>query len=613
MPSDSLFIGVTGLQAFQSQIDTIANNIANVGTTGFKGQDVNFQDLIYQAQTFATAPTTTNGGVNGEQSGLGVKVGSVDTDFSQGGLTTTGVNTNLAMNGDGFFILSKPGGSGAPVYTRNGDFSLNAQGLLYDGSSGMAVQGYMANKAGVITQTGAPGDITIPLGLASQATATGAGTKVGPATNDQVFDVAMGGNLDQTQWSTQFLNTVGASATAGQPQTISTTVYDSLGTAHQATITYTPDTTGATAATLVNAGAADTTGAPVVAPGTSTNDLITITANAAGTSATITDTLGNTIVGAAGQTVTVGGATFTLANPMPAAGVQTLTITAATNGLPTTVLDANGVAQTPATRWAVSVAFTDGTQFATVATPGSINGAGVVTAPTYGESSSGTIGYAYFDQNGQFVNSSAIEGVAAGQSIGPADAAYLHTANGGIPAVSQGNQINVLTWGPGAGNNASAPTAGGAAPTPGAIGLDYSGDTSLGSAYTASVISQNGYAPGTLSNLTVGQDGTITGAFTNGQSTTLGQVAVATFQNEQGLQRVGGSDFATSANSGLAQLGTAGTGRFGTINSGSLEQSNVSIADEFTKMIAAQNAYQANSKTITVASEDMQTVTQLIR
>ncbi len=201
MAFDSLFIGVTGLQAYQNQIDVISNNIANVGTTGFKGQGVNFQDLIYQAQSFATAPTQTTGGVNGEDAGLGVKIGSIDSNFSQGGLRTTGVNTNLAMNGDGFFILRKPNGNGAPLYTRNGNFSLNSNGLLYDGSNGMAVQGYVANAAGNITQTGNPGDITIPLGLQSQAVGTGlnAKQKFGAA-NDQVFDVARGCMLDQTQW-----------------------------------------------------------------------------------------------------------------------------------------------------------------------------------------------------------------------------------------------------------------------------------------------------------------------------------------------------------------------------------------------------------------------------
>src|SRR5579884_3540949 len=242
MAFDSMFVGVSGLEAYQSQIDTISNNIANVGTTGFKGQDVNFQDIIYQAQSYATAPTQTTGGVNGEDAGLGVKIGSIDTNFSQGGLTTTGVNTNLALNGDGFFILRKPNGNGQPVYTRNGDFSLNSNGLLYDGSNGMAVQGYMADNSGNITQTGTPGDITIPIGLKSQAVGTGLNSaqKFG-ATGDQVFDVSLGGNLDQSQWikEAQGLQAAPPTAGTGQPYSISTTIYDSLGNAHLAQITYT--------------------------------------------------------------------------------------------------------------------------------------------------------------------------------------------------------------------------------------------------------------------------------------------------------------------------------------------------------------------------------------
>jgi len=238
MAFDSLFIGVTGLESYQSQIDVISNNIANVGTTGFKGQDVNFQDLIYQAQSFASAPTQTSGGINGKDAGLGVKIGSIDTNYAQGGLRTTGVNTNLAMNGDGFFILRKPNANGAPVYTRNGDFSLNSNGMLYDQSSGMAVQGYMADKTGNINQTGVPADVTIPLGLASQAVGTGLNAKMKfGKSGDQVFDVSLGGNVDQTQWIKEAQGVQGGAAGTGQPYTISTTIYDSLGTAHLAQIT----------------------------------------------------------------------------------------------------------------------------------------------------------------------------------------------------------------------------------------------------------------------------------------------------------------------------------------------------------------------------------------
>ena len=142
MASDSLFIGVSGLTAYQNQIDVISNNISNVGTVGYKGQDVEFQDLLYQNLGFASAPTTTRGGINAEQQGDGVQIGAVDTSFTQGGLETTGVNTNLAINGNGFFALNNINGSGSTTYTRDGDFSLNESGYLYSASNGLAVLGY---------------------------------------------------------------------------------------------------------------------------------------------------------------------------------------------------------------------------------------------------------------------------------------------------------------------------------------------------------------------------------------------------------------------------------------------------------------------------------------
>lgn len=615
MAFDSLFIGVTGLESYQSQIDVISNNIANVGTTGFKGQDVNFQDLIYQAQRFASAPTQTSGGINGEDAGLGVKIASIDTNFAQGGLRTTGVNTNLAMNGDGFFVLRKPNGNGAPLYTRNGNFSLNSNGMLYDQSSGMAVQGYMADKNGNVNQTGTPGDLTIPLGLSSQAVGTGLnpGLKFG-ASGDKVFDVSLGGNLDQTQWIKEAQGVQAANPGTGSPYTISTTIYDSLGNAHLAQITYTPDAKGATGgnAQVASQGTLGAGNLINALSGSTGGKTISVTVNPGGTTATIAD--GNTSVTAApGATVTYDGATFTLGNFVPAdAGVTgTINNAGGTNGLPAQVADPSAVLHNAASRWKVSVSFADGSTFDAIQTGGSINGGGAVTAATTTPApvSSGVLGYAYFDQNGQYINTSSIESVAAGQSI---TGANVHNVNNG-PALATGNQLNIRSWGNGTTNASVAPTAGAPAPQTGPIGLDFHNSTSLAGTATANVVAQNGYGAGILSNLTVGQDGTISGAFTNGQTTTLGRVAVATFQNEGGLQRVGGSDFAATANSGLAQVGTASVGRFGAIESGALEQSNVSIADQFTKMIAAQNAYQANSKSITTASEDMQTVMNLIR
>ncbi len=134
---------------------------------------------------------------------------------------------------------------------------------------------------------------------------------------------------------------------------------------------------------------------------------------------------------------------------------------------------------------------------------------------------------------------------------------------------------------------------------------------SLAGSYSATVLSQNGYAAGTLENISIGTDGTITGAFTNGQQKTLAQVAVATFSNEDGLARDGGNQFSASANSGLARIGVAGTGSLGSIQSGALEQSNVSLANEFTNLIVAQRAFEANTRGITTADQNLQTVINL--
>jgi len=505
MAFDSLFIGVSGLDAFQNQIDVISNNLANVGTTGFKSQNVNFEDLLYQQQSFASAPTTTNGGVDGQNVGLGVKVGSIDTNFTEGTLETTGVNTNLALNGDGFFVLNNNTGTGSPTYTRNGDFQLNSQGTLYDPSSGLSVMGYTANAAGVITASGTPGSIQIPLGLTSQAVATGSGTKTGP-TGDSVFDVSYGGNLNQTNYATAVSN---GAVTSGQITTISTTIYDSLGNAHLVDITFQPQ------------------------------------------------------ISAAGGTAA------------PYNGMS----------LPAVVTNTAGSAVTAATEWSYTITSTDGTLFN--------DGAGTTSSST-------TPQYVFFNQNGQFINTSS-------SANGPTTAT-THQA-GNQPSAASGDQLTIAQWGNAGDNSTTTP-----APAPtGPIGLDFSDMTSLAGTSTANTVSQNGYTTGTLSNITIGASGVITGAFSNGEQQVLGQVVVARFQNEDGLTQIGSSQYEQSANSGLAQLGTAGTGALGTITSGSLEQSNVSISGEFTKMIFAQNAYTANSKSINVADQDLQTAVNLIQ
>jgi flagellar hook protein FlgE len=121
--------------------------------------------------------------------------------------------------------------------------------------------------------------------------------------------------------------------------------------------------------------------------------------------------------------------------------------------------------------------------------------------------------------------------------------------------------------------------------------------TSMASATSATTT--DGFPPGTLSTFAVQPDGTIEGTFTSGDTLALGQVAVASFTNNQGLVSVGNNDYQASVASGAAVIGLAGTGGRGTVVGGSVEQSNVDIASEFAKLIVAQQAYSANAKSIT--------------
>lgn len=130
-------------------------------------------------------------------------------------------------------------------------------------------------------------------------------------------------------------------------------------------------------------------------------------------------------------------------------------------------------------------------------------------------------------------------------------------------------------------------------------------------AYGANVITQNGFAAGTLTNFTIGDDGTVSGSFSNGQIKTIAQVAMARFSNEGGLARIGDNQFAATNNSGLAQIGAPASGVYGSIQSGALEQSNVNLATEFTNLIVAQRAFEANTRGITTADQNLETVINL--
>ncbi|GAB2721952.1 flagellar basal body rod protein FlgG [Paenibacillus thermoaerophilus] len=127
----SLYSGVSGMRGFQTKLDVIGNNIANVNTVGFKAGRVMFKDIMSQTIAGVSAPTDDNrGGVNAKQIGLGSAIGAIDTLHTQGSAMTTNYPLDLRIDGDGFFVVSADGDPANGYLTRAGNFTLDSAGNL---------------------------------------------------------------------------------------------------------------------------------------------------------------------------------------------------------------------------------------------------------------------------------------------------------------------------------------------------------------------------------------------------------------------------------------------------------------------------------------------------
>ncbi|MGH7862781.1 MAG: flagellar hook protein FlgE, partial [Candidatus Dormibacteraceae bacterium] len=230
----SLFSAISGLQANQTFMDVTGNNIANVNTVGYKASRATFEDMLSQTVRGGTAPTAQTGGINPAQVGLGVQVASIGIVNAQGNLQATQSPTDLAIQGDGFFILNN--GAGGQLYTRDGGFSLGRNGILTN-EQGLQVMGWTPNAAtGVIDQSQPLQAVTIPTG----------DQMIGQPSTQVNFK----GNLDER-----------LDATAAPPAnqvTSTVNLYDSLGRDHQVTVTFTktsnPNNTWSWAASTAEAG-----------------------------------------------------------------------------------------------------------------------------------------------------------------------------------------------------------------------------------------------------------------------------------------------------------------------------------------------------------------------
>ena len=149
--------------------------------------------------------------------------------------------------------------------------------------------------------------------------------------------------------------------------------------------------------------------------------------------------------------------------------------------------------------------------------------------------------------------------------------------------------------------------------TIGGITVDMSKLTGFAGLTTVAVSNQDGRAAGTLKSYTLSKDGTLVGSFSNGASQAIGRVVLATFSNPGGLEKAGSSGYKSTFNSGIATIGTPGSGSLGSLQAGALEMSNVDLSQEFTNLIVAQRGFQANARIITTSDEVLQELTNLKR
>lgn len=460
----SLYAGVSGMQNHQTRLDVIGNNVANVNTTGFKRGRVNFQDMISQQMSGAASPTTEVGGVNPKEVGLGVTVAAIDTVFTQGNLQTTGVSTDVAIQGNGFFILKNGEES---FYTRAGAFSLDSEGTLVNPANGLRVQGWMAEEINgqmVLQTAGSTEDLIIPVGSKDPAKAT---ENVNFACNlnkntPEILEGASPEDIAKGTWSTE------------------QKIYDSFGNEHMLNVSFTR------------------------------------------------------VVG----------------NP---------------NQWQATVTVDPDMADESQTR--VGLGTTDG---------------------------QGNTFLVNFDNNGSLLSVTD----SAGNLTNPEGQIVLQTS------------FNVIGANP---DEAGNPTRQTLNINLGTIGSQKNTITQSASSSSTKAYYQDGYTMGYLDNFKIDSSGIITGVYSNGTNRTIGQIALATFANQGGLEKAGDNTYVESNNSGMANIGTSGIAGKGSMLAGALEMSNVDLTEQFTDMIVTQRGFQASSKTITTADTLLETVMNLKR
>ena len=573
----ALYSAMTGLSVHSQALDVIGNNVANVSTTGFKEDRIEFANLLSHTVTPGSAPRDSFGGTNPYQIGMGVSVAGIEKQFQGGTIAATGNTRDLAMDGDGFFIVHQGANE---YYTRDGAFTKNAADELVT-QSGDRVMGFGVDANHKITP-GLLKPISIPIGRDSIAEAT---TEVDLAGNlNASGPLASQGSRIRVQGTAtaglKAITTAVPPPNAGDVLETTTRLVDVEDPAQPGS-----DTALFTAGQTLQFKNAEKgsktlpTQSLTITATTTVADLMTFLSNSAGI---------QTTSGANPDGRTPGASLDAASGTITLVGNTGTTNDLAIDVSDLRVLDASGTYVRSPFLTAKDAA-ADGeavrTSFVVYDSLGSQVSVDV-TMVADSRSNAGTT-WRYYVESGDDTDNN------------------LQLATGTISFDTSGQLLTPTPVTVNIDRNQSG------AVTPVSFQLDFtSGNgtiTSLSDTRSQIAASfRNGSPIGTLTGFGIGSDGVITGTYSNGMTRALGQVAVATFANNQGLVSLSDNKFEVGPNSGNAKVLAPNSQGAGKIVAGSLEQSNVDLSNEFIKMIQVSTGYSANSRVIRTVDQLMQ-------
>lgn len=603
--SASMYSGTSGLKAHGEDMTVIGNNISNVSTIGFKASRMYFEDALSQQITTASG---------GGQVGRGVSVGTVMGDFSQGSLESTTEATDLAIGGNGFFMVS-PAGQELNYYTRAGNFRFDEEGYLVD-PHGYRLQGWAVQESdtsAAATTEGTTSSVTTGVKIKGVPQDVKLENFQSPPQATKRVDMILNIDSQSEDGTTANGDVPEAGAYDGAPFTAlfekwdgtatpplgdaqyayqsTIKVYDENGTSHNMTIyadpVLDPDVTA-------NAGGKRYMEYIVtVPPGEDNREFW----SAAGADATMRGILmtGTLTFNAAGELENM--SAFTINNPYdsePITGTTTYKAnpTAMSNWTPAN-FSQNGYPVCTANF--LGAENSSVTAFEKVADP--TNSTPNVPSLPFSNANNIEINFGLRNKAAVWDNPDmTLENL---QNIFVSSSDLL---------VDDPPTATQLADAAAEASDSLAAINGMASPEISALAT-----TSYSTGSTTIFQAQDGYTAGFLQNISVDRDGVITGRYSNGQVLQLFAVTLATFNNNYALYREGGNLFSETRSSGPPITGLANTGGKGSIASNSLEQSNVDLATEFVKMITTEKGFQANSKTITTVDQMLSVLIQLKR